>query len=282
MLGANNASRLWVVETNRSWAEESWDWPVTTDSPLELAVRDRFTLSAFDDSCHETEVHGIDLSTHTKLLWASPRFDLNHDHSTGIAHATVAADVVGDSRMLPFGSMLEASFSALEGSGTAGWQHLNAFLGDLMRESSLRLRLKNCQVEHLFVRDLGRIYTFICGARIALGGAIEIVIIRTRGVSVQGLLACCRMYLLQLASLVLTLTVASHAWFGFCLIGIAVHRARLASARWHAPQLRFASSLLPICTSSLGGSEGGRAVYISLPLTSTLIVASHAYTAPLA
>merc|ERR1712167_65470 len=54
-----------------------------------------------------------------------------------------------------------------------------------------------------------------------------------------------------------TLTVASHAWFGFCLIGIAVHRARLASAQWHAPQLRFASSLLPICTSSLGGSEGG-------------------------
>merc|ERR1712139_712668 len=62
-----------------------------------------------------------------------------------------------------------------------------------------------------------------------------------------------------------TLTVASHAWFGFCLIGIAVHRARLASARWHAPQLRFASSLLPICTSSLGGSEGGRAVHVWLP-----------------
>merc|ERR1712100_861306 len=67
--------------------------------------------------------------------------------------------------------------------------------------------------------------------------------------------------------------VASHAWLSFCSIAFAVHRARLASARWHAPLLRLASSSLPMGTSSLGDTEGGRAVDISLPLASAFAVA---------
>merc|ERR1712100_971201 len=38
--------------------------------------------------------------------------------------------------------------------------------------------------------------------------------------------------------------VASHAWLSFCSIAFAVHRAGLASARWHAPLLRLAPSSL--------------------------------------